>query len=74
MKTGTYSVNFNIELTNCENEEEAKFLMFQMIRDALDNEEHESLPEVNFELLDGVEIDYTWEEEEMAEVNFEEVS
>lgn len=67
MKSGIYKVSFDVELTNYMTEDEAKQAVMEMVEEMLQEEE---FPEVELELLDGVDLDYTLEEEETTELNF----
>lgn len=67
MKSGIYRVSFNVNLTSCENEDEALDLIKGMCREML---EEDSFPEANFELVDEMEMEYAFEEDEVQELNF----
>jgi hypothetical protein len=67
VKSGSYKVSFVVELTNCANEEDAVRSVRAMVNEMLEDDE---FPEVELELIDGVDLDYTLEEETTLEVNF----
>ena len=66
MKSGTYKVSFEVELTDCENEESARLALFRMISDLMDDDE---FPEVNFELTEELDMEYNTEDV-VPELNF----
>lgn len=67
MKTGNYKVSFDVTLTNPASPEEATASVMAMVKQMFENEED---LEVNFELIDGVDQEYTVEEQEVQELNF----
>ena len=69
MKTGKYVVSFEIDLYNCENEEEAQEAVRGMVEEMVDKSE---FPEVKLSFIEGTELDYTFEEEDVKELDFEE--
>ena len=69
MKTGTYDVTFSVNLSDCEDEHEAKEALKTMLEEMLANDE---LPELNFVLTQELDLEYSIEENEIPELNFEE--
>ena len=67
MKTGTYTVSFNVDLTECEDEESAHAAVAAMVEEMLEGGE---FPEVEFELVEEFEVDYKTEEDEVEELEF----
>jgi hypothetical protein len=71
MKTGKYKVSFLVDLDHCDDESDAIEAMKTMFQEQLDED---GFPDVEFELIEGVDLEYVLEPEEVAEVNFDEVS
>ena len=71
MKDGTYNVTFSVDLRDCENEEEAEQAIADLVSEALDRG---TFPELTLELTEEVEVDYTLDEDEQPELNFEETA
>jgi hypothetical protein len=69
MKSGTYRVSFVVELRNCGSKEEAEQAVGEMVSDACDVDE---FPEVNFEMIEELDIEYNSDELELEELSFEE--
>lgn len=67
MKSGTYRVSFEIELTDCRDQDEAALAVAQMVSDAIDDSD---FPELEFELLEALDMEYNTEENELEELNF----
>lgn len=67
MKTGTYKISFNVDLNECENEEEAKMALFHMFQNMMDEGD---FPEVEFDLLEEFDLEYMVEENELKELEF----
>ena len=60
-------MSFNVELTNCEDENEAIQSIMGNIVKMYDDDR---LLEVNFELLEEKDMDYSHDDEELQELNF----
>ncbi len=70
MKNGTYQVSFQVDLSSLVTEEEANAAIRGMIEEMLLDDE---FPEVNFELLEEHEVEYSQDEDDgVEELNFEE--
>ncbi len=69
MENGIYKVSFNVDLSDCENEEEARNRIMGMCIELIDEG---FFPEVDLELIERADPEYTEEEEEIPELNFEE--
>lgn len=69
MKSGTYIVSFEVELTDCEDINEAEGAVRGMVENLIEEGE---FPEVNFQFVEGTEQEYTQEEDEVEELDFEE--
>jgi len=69
MKPGIYKVYFEVEITACEDEQEATLAVGEMVKDMV---ELGNFPEVNFELVEEHFPEYAEEEDEVEELNFEE--
>ena len=67
MKSGKYRVSFEVDLNDCKSKEEAEQAVAQMVSDACDDD---TFPEVEFELLEELDIEYNTEEHELEELNF----
>ena len=67
MKSGTYTIGFNVDLTGCETEEEAQVAVREMCRNLL---EDDNFPEVELHFVEGTELDYTLDDDEFQELNF----
>jgi hypothetical protein len=71
MKSGKYIVKFAVDLDHCDDEDDAIEAMKTMFQEQLDID---CFPEVEFELLQGADLEYVLEDETPPEVNFEELS
>jgi hypothetical protein len=69
MISGTYNVKFQVDLTGCETKEEAELAIAQWISELLDED---TFPEVEFELVEELDMEYNTDEEELEELDFEE--
>ena len=69
MINGTYRVSFDVVLTDCQDEEDAKNAVGDMVESMIDVRE---FPEVNFELIEEEDVEYNTEEDELEELDFEE--
>lgn len=68
MKNGLYTVSFQVNLKNHANEEEAHESIRGMLNEMLLDDQ---IPEVNFELVEEDELDYTLEEDDgVSELEF----
>jgi len=69
MKNGIYKVSIEVEITDCQDVNEATSEVWGMLTKIVEDEES---IEVNFELTEESHTDYTTEEDELEELNFEE--
>lgn len=67
MKSGKYTVEFNVNLTDCEDEDQAREALKKMFNDMLDNDE---LPQMGFDLVEEIDPEYATEEYNNEELNF----
>jgi hypothetical protein len=67
MKSGKYLVSFEVDLTDCKDEEEAQQEVASMVSEMLDED---NFPEVDFELLEELDLEYNSEEGGLQELNF----
>jgi hypothetical protein len=67
MKNGTYTVSFDVVLTNCDDEDEAKHSVMEMVNDML---ETKSFPDFDLEFVKETDYEYEVEENELEELNF----
>jgi hypothetical protein len=74
MKNGTYHVSFQVDISNCETEEEAQRWLIKLIVDSIEQDDIE-FPEVDFELIEEHEVEYHTEEDDgVEELDFEETA
>ncbi len=69
MKNGMYQVNFNVSLTDCETEEDAKQSIAELFQRMVDQVD---FSEMTLELIEDEDDDegYTLEEDNCEELNF----
>ena len=68
MKNGKYLVAFEVNLNNCNSEEEAIEAIRLMVSDMIDEDK---FPEVIFDIVEEEDIEYNTEEDELAELDFD---
>ena len=67
MKSGRYCVSFYVDLNDCKDSEEAELVVGELLSEAIDEN---AIPQLNFELVEELEIEYNTDEPELAELNF----
>lgn len=67
MKTGTYRVYFDVTLTDCADEDEAKQEIIRGFNEMVDDD---LLPEMEFELTEEFDLEYQDQEDDVKELSF----
>jgi hypothetical protein len=67
MKNGLYKVTFMAHINDCVTEEEGAEVVASLINDALEDDQ---FPEVEFELVEELNMEYNTDEELLPELNF----
>ncbi len=73
MKNGIYKVSIGFQFENFETEEEALNNLIDVLTKMKDEEESVNI-DAEFELVEEFDTDYTEEEEEIEELNFDEAA
>ena len=67
MNPGTYRVSFLVDFSDFVSQEEAQQAVAEMVSEMIDED---SFPEIEFELVDELDLEYNTEEDELEELNF----
>lgn len=67
MKSGRYRVSFYVDLNDCRDAEEAEITVGELLSNAIDED---CIPELVFDLVDELDIEYQVDEPELQELNF----